>query len=31
MCSKKFFDFHCIERKRTLLKELTTEEGEIKG
>ncbi|CAK9271259.1 unnamed protein product [Sphagnum jensenii] len=30
-CSKKFFDFHRIGRKRTLLKELTTEEGEIKG
>jgi hypothetical protein len=30
-CSKRFFDFHRIERKRTLLKELTTEEGEIKG
>jgi len=31
MCSKKFFDFHCIGRKRTLLKELITEEDEIKG
>jgi len=30
-CSKKFFDFHRIGRKRTLFKELTTEEGEIKG
>ncbi len=30
-CSKRFFDFHRIGRKRTLLKELTTEEGEIKG
>jgi hypothetical protein len=30
-CSKKFFDFHRIGRKRTLLKEPTTEEGEIKG
>lgn len=30
-CLKRFFDFHCIERKRTLLKELTTEEGEITG
>ncbi len=29
-CSKKF-DFHRIGKKRTLLKELTTEEGEIKG
>jgi hypothetical protein len=31
MCSKRFFDFHRIGRKRTLLKELTIEEGEIKG
>ncbi|CAK9214947.1 unnamed protein product [Sphagnum troendelagicum] len=31
MCSKRFFDFHRIERKRTLFKKLTTEEGEIKG
>jgi mannosylglycoprotein endo-beta-mannosidase len=30
-CSKRFFDFHRIGRKRTLLKELSTEEGEIKG
>ncbi len=30
-CSKKFFDFHRIGRKRTLLKELVTEDGEIKG
>jgi len=30
-CSKKFFDFHRIGKKRTLFKELTTEEGEIKG
>jgi hypothetical protein len=30
-CSKRFFDFHHIGRKRTLLKELSTEEGEIKG
>jgi len=30
-CSKRFFDFHRIERKRTLLKELATEDGEIKG
>ncbi len=30
-CSKKFFDFHRIGRKRTLLKELSTEEGEVKG
>jgi hypothetical protein len=30
-CSKKFFDFHHIGKKRTLLKELTTDEGEIKG
>ncbi len=28
-CSKRFFDFHRIGRKRTLFKELTTEEGEI--
>ncbi len=31
ICSKHFFDFHRIGRKRTLLKELTTKEGEIKG
>jgi len=31
ICSKHFFDFHRIRRKRTLLKELTTKEGEIKG
>jgi hypothetical protein len=30
-CSKRFFDFHRIGRKRTLLKELATEDGEIKG
>jgi len=30
-CSKSFFDFHRIGRKRTLLKELTTKEGEING
>ncbi|CAN5955466.1 unnamed protein product [Sphagnum jensenii] len=30
-CSKRFFDFHRIERKRTLLKELTTEGGEVTG
>jgi hypothetical protein len=30
-CSKKFFDFHRIGRKRTLLKELAIEDGEIKG
>jgi hypothetical protein len=30
-CSKKFFDFHCIRRKRTFFKELATEDGEIKG
>ncbi len=30
-CSKHFFDFHRIGRKRTLLKELTTEDGEITG
>jgi len=28
-CSKRFFDFHRIGRKRTLLKELTTEGGEV--
>jgi hypothetical protein len=31
MCLKRFFDFHRIGRKRTLLKELITKEGEIKG
>jgi len=31
MCSKRFFDFHRIGSKRMLLKELTIEEGEIKG
>jgi hypothetical protein len=30
-CSNRFFDFHRIERKRTLLKELTTEDGKITG
>jgi hypothetical protein len=30
-CSKRFFDFHQIGRKRTLLKELTTEDGKITG
>ncbi len=30
-CSKRFFDFHRIGRKRTLLKELTTEGGEVTG
>ncbi len=30
-CSKQFFDFHRIGRKRTLLKELTTDESEISG
>jgi hypothetical protein len=30
-CSKKFFDFHRIGRTWTLLKELSTEEGEVKG
>ncbi len=30
-CLKHFFDFHRIRRKRTLLKELTTEDGEITG
>jgi hypothetical protein len=29
-CSKCFFDFHRIGRTRTLLKELATEDGEIK-
>jgi hypothetical protein len=28
-CSKHFFDFHRIGRKRTLLKELSTEDGEV--
>jgi hypothetical protein len=31
MCSKRFFDFHRIGRKRTLLKELSTEDGEVTG
>jgi hypothetical protein len=30
-CSKRFFDFHCIGRKRTPLKELKTEGGDITG
>jgi hypothetical protein len=30
-CSMRFFDFHRIGRKRTLLKELITEDGEITG
>jgi len=30
-CSKRFFDFHQIGRKRTLLKELPTEDGEVTG
>jgi hypothetical protein len=30
-CSKQFFDYHRIGRKRTPLKELTTEEGSITG
>jgi hypothetical protein len=30
-CSKRFFDFHRIERKRTPLKELKTEGGDITG
>jgi exonuclease III len=30
-CSKLFFDFHRIGKKRTPLKELKTEEGDIKG
>jgi len=30
-CSKLFFDFHRIERKRTPLKELKTEGGDITG
>jgi hypothetical protein len=30
-CSKRFFDFHRIRRKRTLLKEVTTEDGVITG
>ncbi len=29
--SKQFFDFHRIGRKKTLLKELTTDDGEITG
>jgi hypothetical protein len=31
MCSKRFFDFHRIRRKRTPLKELKTEGGDITG
>jgi hypothetical protein len=31
MCSKRFFDFHRIGRKRTLLKELSTEDREVTG
>jgi hypothetical protein len=30
-CSKRFFDFHRIGRKKTLLKELSTEDGEVTG
>ncbi len=30
-CSKRFFDFHRIGRKRTPLKELKTEGGDITG
>ncbi len=30
-CSKRFFDFHCIGRKRTPLKELKTKGGDITG
>ncbi|CAM6008428.1 unnamed protein product [Sphagnum balticum] len=30
-CSKQFFDFHRLGRKRTPLKELTTDDGEITG
>ncbi len=30
-CSKSFFDFHRIGRKKTLLRELETEEGPIGG
>ncbi len=30
-CLKRFFDFHRIGRKRTLLKELSTEDGEVTG
>jgi hypothetical protein len=31
MCSKRFFDFHQIGRKRTLLKELSTKDEEVTG
>jgi hypothetical protein len=31
MCSKLYFDFHRIGRKRTPLKELKTEGGDITG
>ncbi|CAM6016383.1 unnamed protein product [Sphagnum balticum] len=30
-CSKAFFDFHRIGKKRTLLRELETEEGTVTG
>jgi hypothetical protein len=30
-CSKAFFDFHCIGKKKTLLRELETEVGTIMG
>jgi hypothetical protein len=30
-CSKAFFDFHCIGKKRTLLRELETEVGTVTG
>ncbi len=30
-CSKRFFDFHQIGRKKTLLKELSTEDEEVTG
>ncbi len=30
-CSKSFFDFHRIGKKKTLLRELETEEGTIRG
>ncbi len=30
-CSKNFFDFHKLGQKKTLLKELETESGTVKG
>jgi hypothetical protein len=30
-CFKAFFDFHCIGKKKTFLRELETEEGMVTG